>query len=132
MKSKATLFMPAVVLDRTAAMPLHHQIERAIRQAIRNGAVVHNARLPSTRVMAKLLGVSRNTVLAAYDSLAADGLIEGERGLGMRVRKSASSPEPTWFGLRQVIRESGFPAQVLPFEDPEPEAKAAGLVKIEK
>ena len=68
--------------------------------------------------MARLLRVSRNTVLAAYDELAADGLLQGERGAGMRVR-SAEVPSMTMAGLRQVIRASGYPARVVVLADPD-------------
>jgi len=116
------LIVPPVVLDRESATPLHRQIYRQIyrqiAQAIREGIVQNGARLPSTRVIARLLRVSRNTALAAYDDLAADGLIRGERGVGMRVNRGAA-PEMTWFGLKQVIQASGYPAKVLPLEDPD-------------
>ena len=69
--------------------------------------------------MARLLGVSRNTVLAAYDDLAAEDLVRGRRGSGMRVNRSATVPEVTWFGLRQVIRAANYPARVLALADPD-------------
>ena len=110
-------FVPPVTLDRGSEIPLHTQISRQIGAAIRGGAVGGAARLPSTRVMAKLLGVSRNTVLAAYEELAADDLLRAERGSGMRVHQAAMPPEPTLYSLRQVIRASGYPAKVLALED---------------
>lgn len=111
------LFVPPIELDRASEVPLHVQIYRQIGQAIRGGVVPGAARLPSTRVMAKLLGVSRNTVLAAYEELAADDLVRAERGSGMRVHQPAAAPEPTLYGLRQVIRAAGYPAKVLALED---------------
>ena len=65
--------------------------------------------------MARLLGVSRNTVLAAYDDLAADGLARGERGAGMRINAAAM----TLSGLRHVIRAAGYPARALALADPD-------------
>jgi DNA-binding GntR family transcriptional regulator len=117
MSRGAALFVPSVVLDRTSGVPMHRQIYRDVAQAIRDGAASHNTRLPSSRVMANLLRVSRNTVLRAYDDLAADGLIEARYGPGMRVCQNTATREPTLFGLRQVIQESGFPARMLSFED---------------
>jgi len=96
-------------------MPLHRQIHRQIAQAIRSGAIQYEARLPSTRIMARLLAVSRNTVLAAYEDLAADGLVQGERGAGMRVNGTATAS----FGLRHVIRAARYPARVLSTADPD-------------
>lgn len=109
------LFVPQVALDRTCALPLHRQIHHQIAQAIRGGAIHYEARLPSTRVMARLLSVSRNTVLAAYEDLAAEGLVQGERGAGMRVSGTAS----TLFGLRHVIRAARYPARALSLADPD-------------
>jgi DNA-binding transcriptional MocR family regulator len=85
----------------------------------RAGEVPRGARLPSSRTMARLLGVSRNTVLAAFDDLAADDLLRGERGAGMRVQGGAAAPEVTWFGLQQVIRAAGYPARVVTLADPD-------------
>jgi DNA-binding GntR family transcriptional regulator len=113
------LFVPPIALDHASAMPLHKQIHGQIAEAIRSGAIPGGARLPSSRVWARLLGVSRNTVLAAFDELAADDLLRGERGAGMRVRTGAPVPEVSWFGLRRVIRSSGYPARVVELADPD-------------
>jgi DNA-binding GntR family transcriptional regulator len=69
--------------------------------------------------MASLLGVSRNTVMAAYDELAADALVRGERGSGMRVDTSSGKAGATLFGLQHVIRAAGYPAGVLNMADPD-------------
>ena len=100
-------------------MPLQRQIYGQIAQAIRGGAIPGGVRLPSSRVLARLLGVSRNTVLAAFDDLAADDLLRGEKGAGMRVRNGAAAPEVTWSGLKQVIRAAGYPARVVALADPD-------------
>ena len=117
MSGRADLFVPPVDLDVNSSVPMHRQIYDAVIPSIKGGAIAHNTRVPSTRVMAKLLGVSRNTVLKAYDDLAADGFIYGVHGSGMRVRPDAASPAPSFFGLRQVIKDSGFPSRVVAFED---------------
>ena len=68
--------------------------------------------------MAKILGVLRNTLLAAYDDLAADGLVRGETGSGMwvPVGENISSPLP---GLHHLIRAAGYPARALALADPD-------------
>ena len=68
--------------------------------------------------MAKILGVSRNTVLAAYDDLAADGLVRGETGSGMWVPVGENISSPL-SGLHHLIREAGYPARVLALADPD-------------
>lgn len=115
--SRRDLFIPPIVLDKASRSPLHRQIYSQIAQAIRSGAIQNQARLPSTRVMAQLLGVSRNTVLAAYDSLAADDLIRGERGAGMLVNGAARGLTP--FAMRIVLRAARYPERVLVFTDPD-------------
>lgn len=109
------LFLPPVTLDRTAATPLHHQIRRQIESAIRDG-VAEGLRLPSSRTLARLLGVSRNTVLTAYDELAADGVIAGRRGAAMMV---TARDRNRAFDLRRLLRDAQYPARTLSIGDPD-------------
>jgi len=113
------LFLPPISLDKKSPLSMQRQIHQQIGQAIRGGAIPYEARLPSSRTMARLLGVSRNTVLAAYDELVAEDLIRGERGAGMRVNRGSTVPDVTLFGLRQVVEAANYPARVLALEDPD-------------
>ena len=117
MSSKAAVFVPDMALDRRSGVPMQEQIYQAVVRAVQSGGAFRNARLPASRVLAKLLGVSRNTVLKAYADLQADGFIEGRHGSGMRVIQNTAPHAPTWFGLRQAIQASGFPARVVGLED---------------
>ncbi|MDP9588745.1 UNVERIFIED_ORG: GntR family transcriptional regulator/MocR family aminotransferase [Shinella zoogloeoides] len=65
-----------------AAMPLHARIQRAIRQLIVDGALGPGKPLPASRTLAKSLGVSRDTVEAAYAQLHAEGFIDRRVGSG--------------------------------------------------
>ena len=58
MSRRRELFVPPIMLDRAANGPLPRQIYGQIAQAIRSRTIHYEARLPSTRVMARLLGVS--------------------------------------------------------------------------
>lgn len=117
MSRRRELFVPPIVLDRASGIPLHGQIRSQIARAIRSGAAGDGSRLPSTRLFAKLLRVSRNTVFAAYADLAADDLIRGERGSGMRVNGGPEVPATNWVALKQAILAANYPARVLAFED---------------
>src|SRR5262245_59418916 len=99
-------FLPSITLDRTSASPLHQQVRSQIAASIRSG--IHDGlRMPSTRLLARLLGVSRNTVLAAYDDLVADGFIQGRHGEGMVVVvRSTRGVSP--FDPRQVLRDAQY------------------------
>jgi GntR family transcriptional regulator / MocR family aminotransferase len=65
--------------------PLAQRVYQSLRQAILSGEAGPGARLPSTRTLARDLGVSRNTVLLAYDQLLAEGYLAGRRGSGSYV-----------------------------------------------
>jgi DNA-binding GntR family transcriptional regulator len=108
------LLLPRIVLDREAPAPLHRQLRDQLASAIRTGAA--GMRLPSTRVLARVLGLSRNTVLAAYDALAADGLIEGRRGAATSVAESRPLP-PTPFSGRLLLKEAGYPSRSVDLTD---------------
>ncbi len=62
--------------------PLYRQIYEAIRRAILNGEFESRMQLPATRILAKQLGVSRMTVINAYEQLFAEGYLEGKPGAG--------------------------------------------------
>ena len=64
---------------------LSQQIYHALRRAILGGQLAPGARLPATRALAYELGVSRNTVLLAYDQLLAEGYTVGQTGSGTYV-----------------------------------------------
>jgi GntR family transcriptional regulator/MocR family aminotransferase len=67
------------------------RVYRALLGAVQDGRVRPGERLPPTRVLATSLGVSRNTVAAAYDRLAAEGFVEGRAGDGTFVTEAARS-----------------------------------------
>jgi len=63
-------------LDRDSPTPLADQVESHLCRLIDEGRLPAGSRLPSIRALAKQLGVSANTVIAAYDRLVAQALIE--------------------------------------------------------
>jgi len=73
-----------VALDRGAG-PLRIQIQDQLRTAIRERRLGAGERLPSTRRLAELLGVSRGTVVDVYEQLLAEGYVESAVGSGTRV-----------------------------------------------
>jgi GntR family transcriptional regulator/MocR family aminotransferase len=88
MPTPAVLFA-TVSLDRDGALPLHRQLFDALRQAILSGRLRPGTRLPSTRVMASDLGVARNTVMAAFEQLVAEGYLQARVGSGTTVTSIA-------------------------------------------
>jgi len=66
-------------------MPAHRRVYEAIRSAIASQYLTPGARLPSTRSLAEDLGVSRNTLLAAFEQLHHEGYVVSRIGSGTRV-----------------------------------------------
>jgi GntR family transcriptional regulator / MocR family aminotransferase len=61
------------------------QVNRAIRSAILDGRLAAGLRLPSSRTLARQLGLRRNTIIAAYEHLLSDGFVETRSGAGTYV-----------------------------------------------
>src|SRR5262249_36014057 len=79
-------------LDRSRAEPLHAQLERELRDAIRTGRLLAGERLPSSRALAAELGLSRGLVLDSYRQLQAEGYLSARGGSASRVASSAQPP----------------------------------------
>ena len=75
----------AITLDASSGIPLFQQLYLHIRDSILGGRLPPGSRLPSSRILAGDLGVSRTTVLTAFDQLTAEGYLEGHVGSGTRV-----------------------------------------------
>ena len=83
-----------VELDRSGDLPLHEQLERALRENIRRGRLPAGTRLPSTRGLATELGISRGVVTEAYGQLSAEGYLETRQGAAVRVARAARAAVP--------------------------------------
>lgn len=69
-----------IPLDRDGSQPLHHQLEAALRDAIRAGRLPRSSPLPSSRSLATDLGLSRGVVVEAYQQLTAEGYLVSRPG----------------------------------------------------
>jgi GntR family transcriptional regulator/MocR family aminotransferase len=86
MSKRATpLKKPEIMLDQHAAAPLYRQLYERLRGSILSGQLEAGTRLPSTRILASSLGVSRTTTALAYELLLLEGYIESRVGDGTRV-----------------------------------------------
>jgi DNA-binding transcriptional MocR family regulator len=70
------------VPDPSLSEPIYQQLAAALSNAIRLGRIAIGSRLPSERLYAEALGVSRTTITAAYQELRALGLLRGYVGRG--------------------------------------------------
>lgn len=71
-----------VVKDKTIDGPIYRNIYESIRSSILNGTIAGGAKLPATRVLSDEYGVSRMTVVNAYEQLIAEGYLVGKIGSG--------------------------------------------------
>lgn len=76
---------PSFMLDRTSDTTLQDQIRKGVIELMRSQAWPAGHKIPSTRTMALMLGVARNTVTIAYQQLVADGHIVARERSGLFV-----------------------------------------------
>jgi len=96
-KSQFTIFLGATLPDfllpvPDGAEPLYRRLYLALREAILDGRLRH--RLPSTRQLAEDLGISRNSVAAAFELLHSEGYLEARRGSGSYVAATLPDQAP--------------------------------------
>ena len=100
-----------VRLDRSAAEPLRTQLEASLREAIRAGRLRAGERLPSSRELARDLGVSRGLVQDCYSQLLAEGYLTSRTGSATRVADLSATGSGVGSGV-------GSPAASVPSRRP--------------
>lgn len=101
---------PFIILDEKSEQPLYRQIYETIRHAILSGEFHAGTQLPATRLLAKQLGVSRMTVINAYEQLFAEGYLEGKIGAGTYI----ASHLPEEFLQPPVVRSDNAGTNIAP------------------
>jgi GntR family transcriptional regulator/MocR family aminotransferase len=104
-------------LELDGSGPLHGQLTRALRSVMFAGGVHVGERLPPTRMLAKELGVSRNTVLAAYEQLRAEGFVDGRVGSGSYVAPPLQAANPAPAVAESVEPQSTYARRSREFQD---------------
>jgi GntR family transcriptional regulator/MocR family aminotransferase len=88
-----------VTIDRNTGAGLRAQLESQLRDAIRGGRLAVDERLPSSRELARMLGLSRGLVQQCYLQLQAEGYLTSRAGSATRVAPAAAvrpaTPPPT-------------------------------------
>src|SRR5262245_55542310 len=99
-----------LLVELSAARGRQSALERSLRDAIRAGRLLPGTALPSSRALARELGMARSTVSGAYSQLVAAGYLETRHGAGTWVApRAASTPideddEPQPAALRFDLR----------------------------
>jgi len=106
------------MLMKTASQSLTEQLCTRFAERIRTRLLAPGARLPSVRQCAQQQGVSPSTVVAAYDQLLAQGLVEARKNRGFYVREMAAAPansaQAAPHFVAPVDPRGGFQAQHVP------------------
>lgn len=87
--------IPSIAALDRAAGNLSRQVAQALREAVRKRDIEPGDALPSTRLLAASLKVSRGTVIDAYEQLIAEGFLESKTGAGTRVAAALLEPHRT-------------------------------------
>ncbi len=95
-----------IPLDGRGTVPMYEQIYRFIKEEIRRGHLTAGSRLPSTRILAENLKVSRSTTQMAYDQLLSEGYIESRPYRGYYVAQIEELVE-----VREIAGGSFVPEQ---------------------
>jgi GntR family transcriptional regulator/MocR family aminotransferase len=104
-------------LDRRKKTPLLLQLYEALREGILSGQIGKGHRLPSTRAMAGNLGVSRMTVVGAFEQLMVEGYLTGRVGRGTFV--SDHLPDETLCARFCHSSNSNEPQRPRPEDQPD-------------
>jgi GntR family transcriptional regulator/MocR family aminotransferase len=89
-----------ITIDRDSGAGLRSQLEDQLRDAIRRGRLAGEERLPSSRELARALGLSRGLVQDCYAQLQSEGYLTSRPGAATRVaagavaRVAAAPPVP--------------------------------------
>jgi GntR family transcriptional regulator/MocR family aminotransferase len=74
--------IPGLQIDVDSEVPVYRQIADGVCAAALDGRLKPGHRLPPTRDLARQLGVNRNTVVAAYETLGTEGWVRSHTGRG--------------------------------------------------
>lgn len=95
-----------IAINRNSDTPIYIQIKNAIRQQILSGELPTGFKLPAERQISEELGVSRNTMVCAYQELIAEGLVVvSSKPKGYFVREVGKKvPERVFHPLSKMIQ----------------------------
>jgi GntR family transcriptional regulator/MocR family aminotransferase len=103
-----------VPLQRDGIEPVYRQLHNLLLQAVLQGRLPAGTKLPSTRLLAAELGVARNTVIAVYEHLGAQGCLHSRHGSGTYVADLAIDHMERPSRASTARRQARAAAQVPP------------------
>lgn len=95
-------------LDHNSGLPLHYQVEQLLREVLKDPVYQEGKLLPKEVDLAKMLGISRNTVRQATNKLEHENLLIRKKGVGTRaVRETVSTRLSNWASFSEEMYSKG-------------------------
>ncbi|MCP3869137.1 MAG: GntR family transcriptional regulator [Gammaproteobacteria bacterium] len=112
-------------IDPDASISLFEQVYEALRKRVVSGQLVAGDRLPPTRKLAEELGVSRTTIITAYDQLIAEGFAQGRAGSGVYISEIGEVEQVTAVDSSATgnPQPTSTPVEPQPFLPGQPDAR---------
>jgi GntR family transcriptional regulator/MocR family aminotransferase len=100
-----------MVIELDGNGDLYAQLARALKASMLSGRLPVGTRLPSTRQLASDLSVSRNTVVTAYELLAAEQVLVSRAGAGCFVAATLPAPDAHHAGQQALAAQTRYSAR---------------------
>jgi len=102
-------------IDHKSPVPLHAQVEKLVREMIKDPEYQGNTFLPNEMSLAMQLGISRNTVRHALNKLVYEGLLVRKKGVGTRVAdQKVNTRAHSWLSFSQEMKAAGI--EIISFD----------------
>jgi GntR family transcriptional regulator len=79
----------ALIINPQSGVPIYRQVMEQLRSLVASGRLKSGELVPSVRQLSQSLAVNPMTISKAYARLELEGLLERERGIGMRIKLNA-------------------------------------------
>ena len=124
-----------ILINHTSSIPFHKQIEEELRKLIDTGKYDNGKLFPKEVDISNRVGVSRNTVRQAINTLVAEGLLERKKGVGTTVAKRKIGTKLSeWHSFTQEMNAKGIPFKnyMVKHDVVNIEASLASILSIEE
>jgi GntR family transcriptional regulator/MocR family aminotransferase len=119
----------SISLDKHARKPIYMQICDVVRQRIIEGRLAPGSSLPSSRNYAIELGVSRTSIVSAFEQLKAEGYLKARQGSGyfvtpignldkvgkFHVKNTSDSPSDSWETSAPIKQTGAGDMRLFPY-----------------
>lgn len=93
-------------INRTLPITIKDQLKKQIRGLIKSKQLTQGQTLPSCSDMASILSINRNTVATVYAELAAEGVVESNKGAGTIISKKNLSTQNPMTSLDLILKDA--------------------------